>query len=73
MTIVVPFGRVTSQITAFGSIYTTITGIDYNLLCIVFYIVSLVFAFNLGGGRFTGSSKLWSCKNYSICNKSCFQ
>lgn len=48
MTIAVPFGWITSQITAFGSIYTSITGLDYTLLCIVFAAVSLLFVMPAG-------------------------
>lgn len=43
MTLIVPFGWITSQITAFGNMYSAITGIDYTLLCVIFAIVSLLF------------------------------
>lgn len=61
MTIVVPFGWVTSQITAFGSIYTTITGIDYNFLCIVFCVVSLFFVMPSGLKTVAWTDFIFSC------------
>ena len=48
MTLIVPFGWITSQITAFGNMYTAMTGIDYTLLCVVFAIVSLLFILPAG-------------------------
>lgn len=61
MTIIVPFGWVTSQITAFGSIYTMLTGIDYNLLCIVFCIVSLFFVMPSGLKTVAWTDFIFSC------------
>lgn len=61
MTIVVPFGWVTSQITAFGSIYTGITGIDYNLLCIGFCIMSLLFVMPSGLKTVAWTDFIFSC------------
>ena len=34
MSLIVPFGWVTSQITAFGNIYSKLLGIDYNVICV---------------------------------------
>ena len=42
MTVFVPFGWVTSQITAFGNIYSNLTGIDYTLLCVLFAVFALL-------------------------------
>lgn len=41
MTVFVPFGWMTSQITAFGNIYSNLTGIDYTLLCVLFAVFAL--------------------------------
>lgn len=67
MTIVVPFGWVTSQITAFGSIYTTITGIDYNLLCIIFCVVSLFFVMPSGLKTVAWTDFIFSCFMILMC------
>lgn len=46
--LIVPFGWVTSNITAFGGIFATITGINYNLICLFFAIVSMLFILPAG-------------------------
>ena len=48
MTVFVPFGWVTSQITAFGNIYSNLTGIDYTLLCVLFAVFALAFVMPSG-------------------------
>lgn len=48
MTMLFPLGWITSQITAFGSIYAELTGLDYTTLCIVFSFVSLMFIMPAG-------------------------
>ena len=48
MTVFVPFGWVTSQITAFGNIYSNLTGIDYTLLCVLFAVFALAFVLPSG-------------------------
>lgn len=61
MTIVVPFGWVTSQITAFGSIYSNLTGLDYNIICIIFAVVSLFFIMPAGLKTVAWTDFIFSC------------
>ena len=67
MTIFVPFGWITSQITAFGSIYSTITGVNYNLLCIVFTFVSLLFVMPAGLKTVAWTDFIFSCFMILMC------
>ncbi|WP_099159625.1 sodium:solute symporter family protein [Virgibacillus ndiopensis] len=48
MAIVVPFGWLCTQLVAFGSLFTEITGIDFTLLIVIFAAISLLFV--LPGG-----------------------
>ena len=48
MTMLFPLGWITSQITAFGSIYSALTGLDYTVLCIIFSLISLFFIMPAG-------------------------
>lgn len=48
MTMLFPLGWITSQITAFGSIYSSLTGLDYTTLCIIFSLISLFFIMPAG-------------------------
>ena len=48
MTMLFPIGWITSQITAFGSIYATLTGLNYEALCVIFSILSLLFIMPAG-------------------------
>lgn len=72
MTIVVPFGWITSQITAFGSIYSTITGLDYNMLCIIFAVVSLLFVMPSGLKTVAWTDFIFSCFMILMCIISLF-
>lgn len=67
MTIFVPFGWITSQITAFGSIYSTITGVDYKLLCIVFTFVSLLFVMPAGLKTVAWTDFIFACFMILMC------
>ncbi len=67
MTIFVPFGWITSQITAFGSIYSGITGIDYTLLCIVFTFVSLLFVMPAGLKTVAWTDFIFACFMIFMC------
>ena len=67
MTIFVPFGWITSQITAFGSIYSGITGIDYTLLCIVFTFVSLLFVMPAGLKTVAWTDFIFACFMILMC------
>lgn len=51
LAIVVPFGWLCTQLVAFGSLFTEITGINFTLLVIIFAAISLVFV--LPGGLTT--------------------
>ena len=72
MTIIVPYGWVTSQITAFGSIYSNLTGLDYNTICIIFAIVSLLFIMPSGLKTVAWTDFIFSCFMISICIISVF-
>lgn len=67
MTIFVPFGWITSQITAFGSIYATITGLDYTMLCIIFVIVSLLFVMPAGLKTVAWTDFIFACFMIFMC------
>lgn len=67
MTIFVPFGWITSQITAFGSIYAGITGIDYTVLCIVFTFVSLLFVMPAGLKTVAWTDFIFACFMIFMC------
>lgn len=72
MTIVVPFGWVTSQITAFGNIYAALTGIDYKALCIIFSIVSLLFVMPSGLKTVAWTDFIFACFMIFMCVVSIF-
>lgn len=72
MTIVVPFGWVTSQITAFGNIYTSLTGFDYKLLCTIFCVVSLLFVMPSGLKTVAWTDFIFSCFMIFMCIISVF-
>ena len=61
MTMLFPFGWITSQITAFGSIYSTLTGLDYNMLCIIFALVSLFFIMPAGLKTVAWTDFIFAC------------
>lgn len=61
MTIIVPFGWVTSQITAFGSIYSGLTGLNYEALCIIFALISLFFIMPAGLKTVAWTDFIFSC------------
>ncbi|WP_352400817.1 sodium:solute symporter family protein [Anaerotignum sp.] len=72
MTIVVPFGWVTSQITAFGNIYTSLTGFDYKLLCLIFCVVSLLFVMPSGLKTVAWTDFIFACFMIFMCIISVF-
>lgn len=61
MTMLFPFGWITSQITAFGSIYAELTGINYTALCIVFALVSLLFIMPAGLKTVAWTDFIFAC------------
>lgn len=61
MTLIVPYGWVTSQITAFGNIYSGLTGLNYNAVCIFFAIVSLLFIMPSGLKTVAWTDFIFSC------------
>lgn len=61
MTVFVPFGWVTSQITAFGNIYSNLTGIDYTLLCVLFAVFALAFVMPSGLKTVAWTDFIFSC------------
>lgn len=67
MTLIVPFGWVTSQITAFGNIYASLTGIDYNILCIAFAVLGLLFVMPSGLKTVAWTDFIFSCFMCVIC------
>ncbi len=67
MTICVPFGWLTSQITAFGNIYSSITGLDYNALCIFFAFMSLMFVIPAGLKTVAWTDFIFACFMIFMC------
>ncbi len=67
MTIIVPYGWITSQITAFGSIYSRLTGMDYNMICIIFAAVSLLFVMPAGLKTVAWTDFIFSCFMIAMC------
>jgi SSS family solute:Na+ symporter len=61
MTMLFPIGWITSQITAFGSIYSSLTGLDYTTLCIIFSVVSLLFVMPSGLKTVAWTDFLFAC------------
>jgi len=61
MTMLFPFGWITSQITAFGSIYSSLTGLDYNMLCVIFSVVSLFFIMPAGLKTVAWTDFIFAC------------
>ena len=72
MTICVPFGWITSQITAFGNIYTSLTGIDYKILCVIFSVSSLLFVMPSGLKTVAWTDFIFSCFMIVMCLVSVF-
>lgn len=66
-TLIVPFGWVTSQITAFGNIYSSLTGIDYRVLCLAFAVISLLFVMPSGLKTVAWTDFIFSCFMCVIC------
>ena len=67
MTVFVPFGWVTSQITAFGNIYSNLTGIDYTLLCVLFAVFALAFVMPSGLKTVAWTDFIFSCFMIAMC------
>lgn len=60
-TMLFPFGWITSQITAFASIYTQVTGLDYTLLCCLFSAVALFFVMPSGLKTVAWTDFIFAC------------
>ena len=67
MSLIVPYGWITSQITAFGNIYSTLTGLDYTMICIVFAAVSLLFVLPSGLKTVAWTDFFLGCFMLLIC------
>jgi SSS family solute:Na+ symporter len=67
MTLIVPYGWVTSQITAFGNIYSGLTGLNYNVICIIFAAVSLLFIMPSGLKTVAWTDFIFSCFMIAMC------
>lgn len=67
MTVFVPYGWVTSQITAFGNIYSNLTGLDYTMLCIVFAVMSLLFVMPAGLKTVAWTDFIFACFMIAMC------
>lgn len=61
MTMLFPLGWITSQITAFGSMYSQLTGLDYTTLCIIFSVISLFFIMPAGLKTVAWTDFLFAC------------
>lgn len=67
MTVFVPFGWVTSQITAFGNIYSNLTGLDYNMICIFFALIALLFVMPSGLKTVAWTDFIFACFMIVMC------
>lgn len=67
MTVFVPFGWVTSQITAFGNIYSNLTGINYTVICIAFAVFALAFVMPSGLKTVAWTDFIFSCFMIAMC------
>jgi len=67
MTVFVPFGWVTSQITAFGNIYSNLTGLDYTLLCVMFSAIALLFVMPSGLKTVAWTDFIFACFMIGMC------
>ncbi len=67
MTVFVPYGWVTSQITAFGNIYSGLTGINYTFLCVVFALVALLFVMPSGLKTVAWTDFIFACFMIAMC------
>lgn len=67
MSLIVPFGWVTSQITAFGNIYSKLLGIDYNVICVVFAVISLLFILPSGLTTVAWTDFIFACFMIAMC------
>lgn len=67
MTVFVPFGWVTSQITAFGNIYSNLTGINYTVICIAFAAFALAFVMPSGLKTVAWTDFIFSCFMIAMC------
>lgn len=67
MSLIVPFGWVTSQITAFGNIYSDLLGIDYNTICIIFAAISLLFILPSGLTTVAWTDFIFACFMIGMC------
>lgn len=60
-TMLFPFGWITSQITAFASIYNQITGLDYTMLCVIFAALALLFVMPAGLKTVAWTDFIFAC------------
>lgn len=60
-TMLFPFGWITSQITAFASIYTQFTGLDYTMLCVIFAVLALLFVMPAGLKTVAWTDFIFAC------------
>lgn len=67
LTVFVPFGWVTSQITAFGNIYSNLTGLDYTLLCVAFSVIALLFVMPSGLKTVAWTDFIFACFMIVMC------
>lgn len=60
-TMLFPFGWITSQITAFASIYHQITDLDYTMLCVIFALLALLFVMPAGLKTVAWTDFIFAC------------
>jgi len=73
MSLIVPFGWFSSQLTAFATIYSILTGMDYALLIIVFAFMSLLFVMPAGLKTVAWTDFIFACFMCVCCIACLFQ
>lgn len=61
MSIIVPFGWISTQLIAFGKLYSAITGIPINALMIIFAIISLLYVLPAGMSSVAWTDFIFGC------------
>ena len=67
MAMIVPFGWIASQITAFAKLYTMITGIDMNIIIVVIAIICVLFTIPAGFNSVAWSDFIFGVMMLVLC------
>jgi len=73
MAMVVPFGWIASQITAFGKLYSSITGIGMNIIIVAVAIICVLFTLPSGFNSVAWSDFVFGVVMLGLCGITAFQ